>query len=159
MMERTLVLIKPDGVQRSLMGEIIQRFEKVGLKIVGMKMVWLDRAFSQKHYDAHVEKEFYPRLENFIVSGPVVAMVMEGLHAVETVRKLVGETEPKVAAPGTIRGDYAMHSYEYTRANDKAVRNLVHASGDIDDAKKEIALWFNPDDLYEYNLSADGHLL
>ena len=159
MIEKTLVLVKPDGVQRSLVGEIIRRFERAGLKIVAIKMVRMARDFSEKHYDAHVDKDFYPRLEKFMVSGPVVAMVLEGLHAVEIVRKLVGATEPSKAAPGTIRGDYAMHSYEYTQSKGMAVRNLVHASGDTEDAKKEVALWFKKEELHPYSLSADKHLL
>ena len=159
MIERTLVLIKPDGVRRSLIGEIIHRFERTGLKIIAMKMVAIDREFSKQHFAAHVDKEFYPRLENFIVSGPVVAMVVQGLHAVEIVRKLVGETEPSKASPGTIRGDFAMHSYEYTRAHDKAVSNLVHASGDQEDAAKEVPLWFADEELQEFSLAIDGEVL
>ena len=159
MLERTLVLVKPDGVRRSLMGEILQRFERTGLKIVAMRMLTMDRDFAKRHYAAHVDKDFYPRLENFIVSGPVVAMVVEGLHAVEMVRKLVGETEPRTASPGTIRGDFAMHSYAYTRANDKAVSNLVHASGDQEDAAREVALWFSPEEIQEFSLDVDNDVL
>src|SRR3989344_5105909 len=100
--ERTFIALKPDAVQRGLIGEIISRFEKVGLKLVGMKMVWMDKKFSEKHYAAHLKKPFYKNLETFMTSGPVVAICLEGLHAVELVRKLVGSTEPKSAAPGTI---------------------------------------------------------
>jgi nucleoside-diphosphate kinase len=99
MIEKTLVLIKPDGVQRSLAGEIITRFEKVGLKIIGMKMVWVNREFAKKHYKAHVDKPFYAGLESMITEGPVIAIVLEGIHAVELVRKIVGPTEPKSALP------------------------------------------------------------
>ena len=94
MIEKTLVLIKPDGVQRSLSGEIIQRFEKAGLKIIGMKMQWINSNFAQQHYNAHVGKDFYPSLESFITSGPVIAMVLEGVKSVSIVRKLVGATAP-----------------------------------------------------------------
>jgi len=159
MLERTLVLIKPDGIKRSLIGEIVQRFERAGLKIIGMKMVWIDRDFSKQHYAGHVDKDFYPRLEKMIVSGPVVSMAIQGLHAIEIVRKLVGVTEPLKAAPGTIRGDFAMHSYEYTQDQDKAVSNLVHASGDAADAQIEIPLWFDPEELYDYSLAADSYVL
>ena len=114
MIEQTLILVKPDGVERGIVGNILTRFEHAGLKFVGMKMMWVDKEFSKKHYAEHVEKPFYKGLEEFIVSGPVIAMVLEGLHAVSLVRKIVGATEPKSALPGTIRGDYAHHSYEFT---------------------------------------------
>ena len=156
--ERTLVLIKPDGVQRSLIGDIITRFEKVGLKIVGMKMVWINREFARKHYRAHLEKKMYPGLENFIVEGPVVAMVLEGLHAVELVRKMVGSTEPRSAAPGTIRGDYAQHSFVYTDAKGISIKNLIHASGTKPEADEEIALWFTKNELHEYHTVHEKHV-
>ncbi len=111
MIERTLVLIKPDGVERGLIGEILTRFERVGLKIIGMKMFWVDENFSKKHYAAHVNKGFYKGLEKFITSGPTIAMVLEGLHVVEQVRKMVGGTEPRMDNPGRIHNDYTHHSY------------------------------------------------
>ena len=113
MIEQTLVLIKPDGVKRGLIGEVTKRFELRGLKIVGLKMVQVDPDFSKKHYAAHIDKKFYKGLEKFIVSGPVVAMIIEGVDAVEVVRKIVGSTEPKGADVGTIRGDFAHISYEH----------------------------------------------
>src|SRR3990172_1459532 len=140
--ERTLVLIKPDGVQRAIAGELISRFERAGFKIVGLKMRWIDPNFAQKHYAAHLKKAFYKGLEAMITEGPVIAMVLQGLHAVSTVRKMVGATEPKEALPGTIRGDYAIHSYQYADEKGIAIKNLIHASGDAADAEKEIALWF-----------------
>ncbi len=157
MMERTLILVKPDGVERGLIGEILTRFEKVGLKIIGMKMVWIDKEFSKKHYAAHVEKPFYKGLEAFIVSGPVVAMVLEGIEAVDLVRKLVGATEPKSSAPGTIRGDYAHHSYGYADKKGIAIKNLIHASGSKDDAKAEVALWFTPKEMHSYQTVHEKH--
>lgn len=159
MIERTLVLLKPDAVQRCYVGDIISRFEKVGLKIVGMKMVWVTKEFSKKHYSAHLEKAFYPGLEEFITAGPVLAMVLEGLEAVTIVRKMVGGTEPKTAAPGTIRGDYAHHSYAYTDKKGIAIKNLIHASGDKDDAEKEVSLWFKPEELHTYKNVHDVHVL
>lgn len=159
MMERTLILIKPDGVERGLIGEILSRFERVGLKIIGMKMVWIDKEFSKKHYAAHVEKQFYKGLEAFIVSGPVVAMVLEGIEAVDLVRKLVGATEPKSSAPGTIRGDYAHHSYGYADKKGIAIRNLIHASGSKEDAKAEVALWFTAKELHSYTTVHEKHTL
>ena len=158
MLETSLVLIKPDGVQRGLMGEIISRFEKVGLKIVGMKMVWVDQEFARKHYAAHVDKPFYPGLEAMITEGPVLAVVLEGLHAVNQVRKMVGVTEPKGAAPGTIRGDFAHHSYEYTDKKGIAIKNLIHASGTKEEAKTEIKMWFKKDELHSYNTVHEKHV-
>ena len=159
MIEQTLILLKPDAVQRGLIGKIIQRFENAGLKLVGVKMVHIDQNFSQKHYAAHIQKAFYKSLEEFIVSGPVVAMVLEGLHAVELVRKIVGGTEPRTAAPGTIRGDFAHHSYAYTDKKGISIKNLIHASGNLEEAKQEVALWFKPDELFEYETVHERHTL
>ncbi len=150
MIEKTLVLIKPDGVKRCLIGELVKRFEQRGLKIVGMKMVWVDEDFSKKHYAAHVKKEFYKGLERFITSGPVVALVIEGIHAVGLVRKIVGATEPKSAEIGTIRGDFAHVSYDYADAKGMALKNLIHASGTPEEAITEINLWFKDDEIYDY---------
>ena len=113
-MERSLVLLKPDCVQRAIIGRVFTRFEDAGLKVVGLKMVWVNKNFAKQHYKAHLKKKFYKNLEKFITEGPVIAFVLEGLHAVEVVRKIVGPTEPRSALPGTIRGDFAHHSYEYT---------------------------------------------
>jgi len=157
--KRTLVLVKPDGVQRSIVGKIIQRFEDVGLKIVGMKMVWVDSEFSKNHYAEHVEKNFYPALEAMITMGPVVAMVLEGVEAIELVRKMVGATEPKSAQPGTIRGDFAHVSYGYADSKGLGVKNVIHASADEKDAAKEVSLWFNDDELHTYTTVHDAHIL
>jgi len=158
MMERTFVAIKPDGVQRGLIGKIIERFENAGLKIVGMKMVQIDESFAKKHYKAHVEKPFYKGLEEFILEGPVVAIVIEGLHAIESVRKIVGPTEPKQAPPGTIRGDFAHHSYEWADQKGIAIKNLIHASGNEEDAKDEVALWFSIEELNDYKTVHEKHV-
>lgn len=168
-LQRTIVLVKPDGVQRGLVGEIIHRFEKVGLKIVGMKMIHVDENFAKDHYfdveERHGEKIFKSLLE-YIVAGPVVAMVLEGIDAVEVVRKMVGSTEPKTALPGTIRGDFAHVSYDYLdnvlakkRTKGTAIRNLIHASAKPDEAKKEIALWFSIEDIHSYRTGHDFHVL
>jgi nucleoside-diphosphate kinase len=159
MIERTLVLVKPDGVQRAIIGELITRFERVGLKIVGMKMKWVDAAFSKKHYFAHINKPFYKGLEKNITEGPVVAMVIEGLHAVEIVRKLVGGTEPRTALPGTIRGDYAHHSYAYGDKKGIGIKNVIHASGNVKEAKDEISLWFSESELYNYKTVHEIHTM
>ncbi len=159
MIEKSLVLLKPDAVQRCIMGKVITRFEDAGLKIIGMKMVWVDEVFSKKHYKAHVDKPFYNGLEKFILSGPVVAMAVEGISAVETVRKIVGGTEPKSAQPGTIRGDFAHHSYHYTDARGVPIRNLIHASGNKKEADEEIKLWFKKNEMHTYNTVHDSHVL
>jgi nucleoside-diphosphate kinase len=159
MIERTLILIKPDGVQRSVSGRIIQRFEDAGLKIVGMKMVWVDGEFSKEHYAEHIEKPFYAALEAMITMGPVISMVLEGVESIALVRKLVGATEPKSALPGTIRGDFAHVSYGYADEKGIGVKNLIHASADKNDAQKEVPLWFKEDELHSYSTVHDAHIL
>lgn len=139
------------------MGRILSRFEDAGLKIIGMKMRWIDPAHAKKHYSAHVSKPFYPGLEEMITMGPVLAMVIEGIEAVEVVRKIVGSTEPKGALPGTIRGDFAHHSYGHMDAKKKALRNLIHASGNAEEAALEVSLWFTPDELHSYPTVHDIH--
>lgn len=159
MIERTLVLVKPDGVERGLIGRIIQRFEDAGLKIIGMKMVWVDKEFSKKHYKAHVDKPFYSVLEEFIISGPVVAMAIEGIEAIETLRKMVGSTEPKTALPGTIRGDFAHHSYTFADKRKIAIKNLIHASATKKEAEEEIRLWFKKEEMHTYMTVHEKHTL
>lgn len=148
-MERTFVMIKPDGVQRGIIGEIISRFEKLGLKLIGMKFVHVDRNFSKKHYSDHIKKPFYPGLEDLLVSGPVVGMVWEGSSAISLIRKVVGSTEPAGAAPGTIRGDYAHMNYKRADGKGIALPNLIHASDSLEGAEKEIGLWFSEQDLFD----------
>ncbi|MCD4759754.1 nucleoside-diphosphate kinase [archaeon] len=159
MIEQTLVLIKPDGVKRGLIGELISRFERRGLKIVGLKMVQVDPDFSKKHYSNHIKKDFYKGLEKFITSGPVVAVVIEGIDAVEVVRKIVGDTSPKFAPVGTIRGDFAHISLEYSDKKKKAAENLIHASGNKKEAKQEVSLWFSLDELHSYKISYEEHVM
>jgi len=159
MIEQTLVLVKPDGVARGLIGGVIGRFEQRGLKIVGLKLVSIDKDFSKKHYSDHLDKDFYEGLEKFIVSGPVVAIVVEGVDAIENVRKLCGDTESKAALPGTIRGDYSHVSYSHADEKEIAIKNLIHASGNKEDAEKEVALWFSIDELHSYKRAEDEHVL
>ncbi len=159
MMEETLILVKPDGVQRGLIGEVIRRFEQRGFKIAGLKMVRVDRDFAKQHYSEHVKKSFYKGLEDFIVSAPIVAMVVKGANAVEGVRKIVGATEPKTAPPGTIRGDYAHVSYEYADIKGISIKNIVHASGNKEDAGREINLWFSIEELHNFDLAHEKHVL
>ncbi len=147
--ERTFVMIKPDGVQRALIGEIISRFEKVGLKLVSMKFVHVDKDFSKKHYNAHIDKPFYPGLEDLLTSGPVIAMVWEGSNAVSQVRKMVGATEPASAEPGTIRGDYAHMNYKRADGKGIALPNLIHASDSVESSDVEISLWFSEQEIWD----------
>ncbi len=132
MAQRTLVLVKPDGVEKGLTGEIISRLEKKGLKIAAMRMLQMDKALARKHYAVHDGKPFFAGLVDFITSGPIVAVVVEGDKSVEVVRKLMGETDPAKAAPGTIRGDYGLDIGE----------NLIHGSDSEENAQKEITLFF-----------------
>ena len=158
-LEQTLVLIKPDGVGRGLIGEILKRFEQRGLKIVGMKMTHIDKDFSKKHYSELLGKEFYAGLEDYITSGPVIAIVIEGVEAIENVRKIVGETESKSALPGTIRGDFSHVSYSHANKKKISIKNLIHASGNEEDAKKELALWFSIGEIHNYKRSEDEHVI
>ena len=156
--EQTLILFKPDAVQRGVVGEIMTRFERVGLKIVGTKMI----APTKEHYHKHYEEigqvitrrgeATFNNVLDMMNEGPVIAMVLEGIEAVDLVRKLVGTTEPKSSAPGTIRGDFSHMSYGYGDAAAKGIPNLIHASGDLADAKKEIPHWFSADELFDYSV-------
>lgn len=130
--QRTLVLIKPDAVSRGLAGRVLSRYEDKGLAVVAMRMLVADADLSRRHYADHVEKAFYPGLEAFITSGPLVALVLEGPRAIEIVRTMNGATDSAAAAPGTIRGDWSVSNQE----------NLVHASDSVDSAAREIAIWF-----------------
>jgi len=162
-MERTLVILKPDAVQRGLAGEIITRFEKAGLKIVATKMAQPDEAHYHHHYETISKlisrrgEDAYKRNAVFMMSGPVIVMVLEGVEAVSLVRKMVGETEPKSAAPGTIRGDYAHMSIDHSNKANSGLPNLIHASGDPVEAKQEISHWFSKDELFDYK-TAHQHL-
>jgi len=178
--ERTLVIVKPDGVQRGLTGEVIKRFERVGLKIVGLKLIVPTKEMVGKHYTtdpdwirktgeknikAFADKGVQPPINEpvlagqailtslvaYMTSGPVVAMIWQGANAVKIVRKLTGGTEPLTSDVGTIRGDFVLDSYEMADAQGRAVRNVVHTSGNIDEAQSEIAQWFNSNEITEYD--------
>lgn len=156
--ERTLVLLKPDALTRGLAGHIIGRFEDALLKIVGTKMVWMDADFTRRHYfdlEERRGKAAYDLTASFMQQGPVLALVLEGVDAVATVRKIVGTTFPGEAAPGTVRGDLAHQSKAYANAYGRPVANLVHASGDPDEAKQEVELWFRPEELHDYQTLAE----
>jgi nucleoside-diphosphate kinase len=179
--DQTLVVLKPDGIQRGLVGEIIGRFERVGLKLVAIKMFVPNKKFVEEHYTlwpewkknvgeknikGYHDKGLTPptddpleagewileRLRTYITSGPVVAMVWQGAHAVPVVRKLVGSTEPLSSDVGTIRGDYMLDSYNMSADDNRAIRNLIHASGSDEEAEKEIPHWFKPEEITEYRL-------
>ncbi len=182
--ERTLVVIKPDGVQRSLIGEIVKRYERMGLKLVALKMIVPSKEIVEKHYTvdpewkrkagektikSYLDKDMTPpstdplvasepilsNLKNYMSSGPVIAMVWQGAHAVPIVRKVTGGTEPLSSDIGTIRGDFVLDSYEISNLDGRSVRNLVHASGTAEEAEKEIALWFSPEEILSYRLVQD----
>ena len=162
MLEKTLVLLKPDAVQRGLIGEIISRFEKVGLKIIGMKMVFVTKDLAGKHYfdvEQRHGKKVFDNNVNFLTGGPIIAMCLEGVSAIEIVRKMVGSTETKASAPGTIRGDYSHVSYEHADSKNTVTRNLIHASSSKDDAKRELELWFKKEELHTYKTVHEIHTL
>ena len=148
-MEQTLVLVKPDGVQRGLIGEIIGRLEMRGLKLVGMKLLQVDEGLAHRHYGEHVDRPFFPGLVSFITSGPAVAMAWEANNAVEIVRSTMGPTNPAGAAPGTIRGDLGVD----------IGRNLIHGSDSPESAQRELALFFQPGELLSYNRSNDSWIV
>jgi len=139
-MQRTLILVKPDGVQRRLVGVILQRFEQKGLRLVGLKLVHADRALAEKHYAVHKGKPFYESLVGFITGGPTVALVLEGREAVAVARNLMGPTDGAKAPPGTIRGDHGC----------SIQNNLIHGSDSPENAAQEIALWFKPEELISW---------
>lgn len=140
-MERTVILVKPDGVQRGLMGEIIHRFERRGLKLVGMKFMQMSGELAAEHYREHVERPFYKDLVAYIISGPVVAMIWEGKNAVEAARTTIGATNPSKAAAGTIRGDFGM----------EIGRNLVHGSDSVESGIREAAIFFAPHETVDWD--------
>jgi nucleoside-diphosphate kinase len=183
--EQTLVIIKPDGVQRGLIGEVIRRYEQCGLKLVALKMLIPNKELALTHYSVDPEWAFKTgtksiaaykakgqtpptedpielaekvrqNLVKFMTSGPVVPMVWQGMGAVEIVRKITGSTEPLSSVPGTIRGDYTIDSYRAADTDSRAVRNIIHSSGSVDEAKKEIAIWFDAKEVLSYRLASEA---
>jgi nucleoside-diphosphate kinase len=182
--ERSLVLLKPDAVQRGLIGEIISRFEKKGLKITAMRMVWPTKEMAARHYDLpesaakalgertlatyaergekhkfsdpmEVARDIMKRLERYISAGPIVAMVIEGAHAIAHIRKIRGGVNPLSADIGTITGDFSIDSYFISDLDERAVRTLVHASGNVEEAENEIKIWFGEKDIFDYDLAIE----
>ncbi len=144
-LERTLVLVKPDGVQRGLVGTILGRFEATGMKLVGMKLMQVSEELAESHYGEHKGKPFYEGLVNYITSAPVVALSLEAPDAIAITRKLMGETKPNEASPGTIRGDFGV----------EISRNLVHGSANADDAAREVGLFFSDEEMIDYARAND----
>ena len=144
-MERTYLMVKPDGVQRGLVGEIMSRFEKKGLKLVAAKLMVIPKETAENHYAEHKERPFFPSLISYITSGPVLAMVLEGENAVSVCRNMMGKTNPSESAPGTIRGDYAMVTG----------LNIIHGSDSPESAKREISIFFKPEELVTYDRTSD----
>jgi nucleoside-diphosphate kinase len=187
MIERTLIVLKPDTIQRGLIGKIISRFEEVGLKLIGMKMVSCTKEFAEKHYPLEEdwakdvfrkskekhdkigkELRFKDHMEmgksiqewnmNFLCESPVIALVLEGPHAIELARKMVGDTEPLQSLPGTIRGDFAsIESYPLSDSKNRVLRNLIHASDSEKNSDREISLWFSESELFKYKKELDKH--
>lgn len=156
--EKTLVLLKPDAIARGLAGSILARFENAALKIVGVKMRQLDADFTRKHYfdlEERLGAEIYNSTAAFMQSGPVIAVALQGVDAVAKVRKIIGGTYPNDAAPGTIRGDFAHQTKASSEVSGKAVMNLVHASGNSEEAKYETELWFSDEELFNYETLAE----
>lgn len=181
--ERTLLLVKPDGVQRGLIGEIFSRFERKGLKIVAVKMVWPTKKQAAEHYwwseeekiktgsrtieiynekgleikksAVEIAEDVQRRLVNFLITGPVVAFIIEGAHAIAHVRKLVGHGSPMQADVGTIRADFSVDSYVVADEFDRVTRNLVHASSSVDEAERELKVWFNESEIFDYDLAIE----
>jgi len=161
--ERTLVLFKPDSVQRQIMGKIITRFEDAGIKVVAMKMQHVAEDLALNHYDEKIAKTHGDKIRrqniDFLTSGPVLAMVLEGVNVVENVRKMVGSTEPKSSAPGTIRGDFAHMSYAHADVKGHVAKNVIHASGNKEAAETEICLWFAGNEIVNYKTVHELHTL
>ena len=182
--EKTLVIVKPDGVQRSLIGEVIKRYETCGLKLVALKMLIPSEKIALEHYSTDPEwalktgtkaieaakarnedlgtddpvvyaERIRNTLKSFLSSGPVVVMIWQGMNAVGVVRKITGSTEPLTSNPGTIRGDYTIDSYSAANADNRSVRNIIHSSGSVDEAKKEIEVWFKPNEILNYRLISE----
>lgn len=161
--ERTLIIFKPDAIQRGIVGDILTRFERAGLKIVAAKMIQPNKEHYQNHYEdigkmiSRRGQKAFDITVDLMMKGPVMPMVLEGIEAVALVRKMVGATEPKSALPGTIRGDFSHISFDYADENDVGIPNLIHASSDIQDATQEIAHWFSDAEIVEYETTHEKY--
>lgn len=146
---RTLILLKPDAVQRGLIGELVSRIERRGLKIVGLKLIQIDQALARKHYTAHLEKPFYPGLEKFITSSPVIALAVQGMNAIDVMRQIMGATDPSKAVPGTVRADFGL----------SVGMNLMHGSDSPEAAERELALYFKPGEIVDWKRTSDAWII
>ncbi|WEL19256.1 nucleoside-diphosphate kinase [Candidatus Nanohalococcus occultus] len=155
--ERTFVALKPDAVKRGLVGKITARFEEAGFKICGMKMVQATDQLLEKHYKEHVDKPFYDGLAEYMKQGPIVAIVLEGVHAAKNLRKIVGETDATEAHPATVRGQFGHMSMEHADSAGRHYKNLVHAS-EPEEAEREIEIWFDEDELYDYQTAQENEV-
>lgn len=157
--EKTFVLLKPDAIQRGLVGTLIARFERVGLTITAMRMQSADRKLAETHYQSHRGKAFFEPLVSLLISGPVAVMAVEGAHAISVVRKLVGATEPREAAPGSIRGDFCHMGYDRSRERLGVIPNLIHASDSPESAEWELKLWFADSDYVQSYERTDARFM
>ncbi len=162
-LERTLVLLKPDTIDRGIVGELLHRFERAGAKMVGLKLLISAKDTAMEHYTEDLAKRRGEKVRKMMIemitSGPIIAIVFEGIEIVEVVRKIVGATEPKAALPGTIRGDYAHVSFKYADAKGMGIFNLIHASSSVQEAETEIAVWFKPEELVSHQPGYTKHTL
>jgi len=163
MIEKTLLIIKRDGVERGLVGRILTRFEDAGLKIIALRLLRVDKKMAMKHYTEDLAKRRGEHIRklmvDYISSGVVVAAVIEGVEAIHVVRKMTGDTEPRAALPGTIRGDFTHVSFKHADSKKSPVKNVIHASSSKEDANREIALWFNKSEQYDYKSVHDVHVV
>lgn len=148
-LERTFILVKPDGVKRGLIGEVLKRYERVGLQVMAAKLVSCHPEQAEKHYEEHKGKDFFPSLVNLLTSGPSMAVALEGANAIEVVRKINGDTEPRTAAPGTIRGDFTHMGYARSKELSGTIYNVVHASDSKESAARELDIWFDKKDFVD----------
>lgn len=155
---KTFVALKPDAVKRGLVGDIISQIENTGMKVMGLKMVQATDQLLEQHYEEHVEKPFYEGLAEYMKEGPIVAMVVEGVHAVENMRKIIGDTDAREAHPATIRGQYAHMSMDHADESGGLYRNIIHASETQEEAEKEIGIWFNEEELHEFTQACEDEV-
>ena len=157
--ETTFVALKPDAVKRGLIGDIVSVIEHAGFKISGLKMVQADDDILEEHYEEHVDKEFYDGLAEYMKEGPIVAMAVEGVHAVENLRKIIGETDNTEAHPSTIRGRFAHMSVEHADSSGKLYKNIIHASATGEEAEREIEIWFDDSELHDYRVAHEEEVM
>ncbi len=157
--ETTFVALKPDAVKRGITGDIISTIERAGLKISGMKMVQASDQLLEEHYREHVDKPFYESLADYMKEGPIVAMAVEGAHAVENIRKIVGDTDAREAHPATIRGRFAHMSMEHADSAGKNYKNIIHASATKEEAEKELEIWFDESEIHDYRVAHQDEVM